>query len=65
MLVPSTAAIDGLVRVAQLGASLSDVRSQFLTLWGLTVFYGCIAVVLEAVQQPRSPRLPARQRATP
>lgn len=46
------------VRVAQLGASLSDVRSQFLTLWGLTVFYGCIAVVLEAVRQPRSPVSP-------
>jgi ABC-2 type transport system permease protein len=48
LLVPSTSAIDGLVRVAQLGASLSDVRSQFLTLWGLAIAYGLVAVAIEA-----------------
>jgi ABC-2 type transport system permease protein len=46
-LVPSTAAIDGLVRVGQLGASLADVRIEFLTLWALTALYGSIAVFLE------------------
>jgi hypothetical protein len=65
MLMPSIAAIDGLVRVAQLGASLSDVRSQFLTLWGLTIFYGCIVVVLEEIRRPRSPAFSARRRAIP
>jgi ABC-2 type transport system permease protein len=47
VLVPSTFAIDGLVRIAQLGAPLSDVRSQFLALWGLAAFYGGVAVMLE------------------
>jgi ABC-2 type transport system permease protein len=46
-LVPSTSAIEGLVKVGQLGASLADVRSEFLTLWELAAFYGCIAVLLE------------------
>jgi ABC-2 type transport system permease protein len=47
ILVPSTSAIDGLVRVSQLGASLSDVRTQFVTLWGLAALYGCLAVMFE------------------
>lgn len=47
-LVPSTAAIDGLVRLSQLGASLGDVRGRFLTLWALALLYGGIAVLLEA-----------------
>jgi ABC-2 type transport system permease protein len=50
-LVPSTSAIDGMVRIAQLGAPLSDVRSEFLTLWGLTVCYGAGAVMLEIRKQ--------------
>ena len=49
--VPSTTAIDGLVRVAQLGAPIADVRAQFLLLWGLVAFYGLIAVMLEMVKQ--------------
>jgi ABC-2 type transport system permease protein len=51
ILVPSTAAIDGLVRVAQLGASIADVRSQFLTLWGLAAAYGLCAVAIEAAKR--------------
>jgi ABC-2 type transport system permease protein len=47
MFVPSTSAIDGLVRVGQLGAPLSDVRGPFLTLSGFAVFYGCVAMLLE------------------
>ena len=45
--MPSTSAIDGFVKIGQLGAPLSDVRSQLFTLWGLAAFYGAVAVVLE------------------
>lgn len=48
LLVPSTSAIDALVRVGQLGAPVSGVRSQVLILCGLAVLYGCLAVVQEA-----------------
>ncbi|NKJ71368.1 ABC transporter permease [Rhizobium leguminosarum bv. viciae] len=47
LLVPSSSAINGIVSVSQLGASLSDVRTPFLTLWALALFYGCLAVGLE------------------
>jgi ABC-2 type transport system permease protein len=46
-LVPSTLAIDGLVDVGQLGASLADVRRELLGLWLLVGFYGTIAVMAE------------------
>jgi ABC-2 type transport system permease protein len=57
MLVPSSSAIDGFVRISQLGAPLADVRSQFLTLWGLAAFYGCLAIMLE-VSSRRGQRAP-------
>lgn len=38
-LVPSTAAIDGFVRLSQMGAPLSSVSTQFLTLWVLALAY--------------------------
>jgi len=74
-LLPSTSAIDGLVRIGQLGASLADVRGQFLTLCGLAAFYAWVAMLIEArnaarshahVQLPASPACeastsPARQ----
>jgi ABC-2 type transport system permease protein len=47
LLVPSTSAINGFTRLAQLGAPLADVRGEFLLLWGLTLFYGGIAWILE------------------
>jgi ABC-2 type transport system permease protein len=47
LLVPSTSAISGFTRLAQLGAPLADVRGEFLMLWGLTLFYGGIAWILE------------------
>src|SRR5260370_38991570 len=47
LLVPSTSAINGFTRLAQLGAPLADVRGEFLMLWGLTLFYGGIAWILE------------------
>ena len=46
-LVPSSSAINGIVSVSQLGAPLSDIRTSFLTLWALALFYGCLAVGLE------------------
>jgi ABC-2 type transport system permease protein len=46
ILVPSTAAIDGFVRLSQLGARLSDVSSQILTLAILACLYGGIATAL-------------------
>ncbi|MDB5377904.1 MAG: antibiotic transport system permease protein [Rubritepida sp.] len=52
-LVPSTTAIDALVRVSQLGAPLPLVRDQILVLWGLVAFYGTLAVLLEARRAER------------
>ncbi|NUB02276.1 ABC transporter permease [Azospirillum melinis] len=56
-LLPSTSAIDGLVRTAQLGASLSEVAEPFLTLWTLAGLYGAIAVALAARRGAPAPRL--------
>jgi ABC-2 type transport system permease protein len=47
LLVPSTSAINGFTKLAQLGAPLTDVRGEFLMLWALTLFYGGIAWILE------------------
>lgn len=47
ILLPSTSAINALVRVSQLGAPLSDVRIPFFTLWALALLYGGIAMILE------------------
>lgn len=47
LLLPSSSAINALVRVSQLGAPLSDVRHQFLTLWALALIYASIAVFME------------------
>ena len=55
-LVPSTAAIDGFVRIRQLGASLQDVAQPALTLLVLAGVYGCLAVVLEAASRRRLAR---------
>lgn len=48
LLVPSSSAIDGLVRVSQLGAPLSEARAQILTLWSLALVYAGTAIWLEA-----------------
>lgn len=60
LLLPSSSAINALVRVGQLGAPLSDVRPQFLTLWALALIYGSIAILIEA----RKRRLTARAMQT-
>jgi ABC-2 type transport system permease protein len=42
---PSDLAIDGIVRIDQLGASLWEVAHDWGGLWGLTIFYFALAVV--------------------
>jgi ABC-2 type transport system permease protein len=42
---PSTTAIDGLVRINQMGASLFEVRRDWMTLWALTGIYGLLAIL--------------------
>jgi ABC-2 type transport system permease protein len=49
--VPSTSAIDGFVKLSQLGAPLSAVNSEFITLWALAIFYNLAALLL-AVRDP-------------
>jgi ABC-2 type transport system permease protein len=58
--VPSTAAIDGFVRITQMGATLADVRTQFLTLCALVLIYGTTAIYLE---WSRRLRFPSAQRS--
>ena len=48
-LVPSTSAIDGFVKLSQLGAPLSAVNPQFLTLSALAIFYNFVAL-LQAIR---------------
>jgi ABC-2 type transport system permease protein len=38
-LFPSESAIDGLVRINQMGATLSEVRADWLYLWLLAAIY--------------------------
>ncbi len=42
---PSTSAIDGLVRINQMGASLHDVWRDWMTLWALTCVYAVLAML--------------------
>jgi ABC-2 type transport system permease protein len=51
--LPSTAAIDGFVRITQMGATLADVRTQFLTLCALVLLYGAAAIYLESSRRRR------------
>ena len=44
-IIPSTSAIDGLVRINQMGASILDVKRDWTTLWFLTIVYGLLAVL--------------------
>ena len=45
LVFPSTSAIDGLVRINQMGATLGDVSRDWSVLWILTVLYGVLAVM--------------------
>lgn len=49
MAVPSTTAINAIVQVSQLGASLSEVRHEIAVLATLSVVYVGIAIVLESL----------------
>ena len=44
-LFPSDSAIDGLVRINQLGASLWEVAHDWLALWSLALAYFLLAVI--------------------
>jgi ABC-2 type transport system permease protein len=50
---PSTSAIDGLVRINQMGASLHDVWRDWATLWALTGIYALLAVMAAAFMRKR------------
>ena len=50
---PSDLAIDGIVRIDQLGASLWEVLHDWGGLWGLTIFYFALAVVSAFVVRRR------------
>jgi ABC-2 type transport system permease protein len=52
-LFPSTSAIDGLVRINQMGASLRDVSREWLTLWVLAVVYATLAALASWVAKRR------------
>jgi ABC-2 type transport system permease protein len=64
LLVPSTSAIDGFVKLSQLGAPLSAANSELLTLGALAVFYNLIAL-LQMARKTRSGDLPASESASP
>jgi ABC-2 type transport system permease protein len=46
---PSTSAIDGLVRINQMGATLEDVRRDWINLWILTGVYGGLGAAAAAL----------------
>lgn len=56
-LVPSTSGIGGFVKLSQLGAPLSSVNSEFLTLWALAIFYNLLALGLTFWRGEPSPPL--------
>lgn len=49
--VPTSFAIDGIVRAAQMGASLAEVRHQFVALWVQAGAYTSLAILLEWVRR--------------
>ena len=57
-LVPSTSAIDGFVKLSQLGAPLSAVKPDFITLWCLALVYNGFAVALESGNREPAPVAP-------
>jgi ABC-2 type transport system permease protein len=59
-LVPSTSAISGFVKLSQLGAPLSAVKPEFITLWCLALAYNSIAVLLVAAGAKPAAAVPAQ-----
>ena len=60
-LVPSSSGIDALVRIRTMGASLTDVAPEMITLWTLTGVYGLTAV-LATLRRTHELRTAAEQR---
>ncbi|HME25434.1 MAG TPA: ABC transporter permease [Acetobacteraceae bacterium] len=54
-LLPSVNAIDGIVRVNQMGASLAEVRPDWMRLWALTLLYFAVAVAIAHLRGIRAP----------
>ena len=54
-ILPSTSAIDGLVRINQMGASLGEVASQWRTLWILTAAYAFLAILAARLANREAP----------
>jgi ABC-2 type transport system permease protein len=54
-LLPSVSAIDGIVRINQMGASLAEVRPDWLRLWALTLSYFAVAAALAQLRAVRTP----------
>jgi ABC-2 type transport system permease protein len=50
--LPSTSGIPGVVRLTQMGASLPDVRVEWLMLWALCGVYFVVAWIAEASVRP-------------
>lgn len=46
LLIPSTAGVDGFLRINQMGASLKDIQTQCLILWALTIGYFLLVCIL-------------------
>jgi ABC-2 type transport system permease protein len=53
LVFPSTSAIDGLVRVNQMGAAPSDVWADWMRLWILTGVYAALAIVAARISSRR------------
>jgi ABC-2 type transport system permease protein len=47
--VPSTSAIDGFVRINQMGASILEVKRDWASLWILTIVYGLMAAAATVI----------------
>jgi ABC-2 type transport system permease protein len=56
VLLPSVDAIDAMVRINQMGASLGEVRPDWMRLWTLTFLYFGLAAALTYVRAVRGPR---------
>ncbi|MDR3532199.1 MAG: ABC transporter permease, partial [Rhodopila sp.] len=54
-MLPSVSAIDGIVRIGQMGASLLEVRQRWETLWALTLLYFVLAVFIAHLRRLRTP----------
>jgi len=59
-LLPSVSAIDGIVRIGQMGAGPAEVRALWATLWILVLLYFVLAVLIAGVRSLQWERAHAR-----